>query len=360
MGVSRKLAILLLFAIVMICASATAEENAQILPSDNMLDMQAQIGDKVLTFEDTVANLESQGVSFGEGAKPGKWNQVGIDGLSFYVLVDSFEQPRVHGYRLDPSITPDARIPKGLVIGNSTHGDVLQAYGLPDNDYTNSIEYYFFDGYINLTFWFDGDSEDAPIEKVECVSDICEFFGPEVSPLAGVKEEGLPDPQSLNLGQFILDGKLYQGRYTVQDLLAKGWRVSARDVDKEAQPTKHGVTNLTYVTLFNGKSFAGAFVYNAKSETETCSVMDADVAGLRIYTGFNSDIVLAKGVTLGSTLEEVIAVFGPDYTTDEVKSIQNKPGYTRYSFDRNRDYQCSVTFSISDDRVFEIRMMTGI
>ena len=360
-SIFAKLTALTLALALCLAAAALAEEAPAL--SDSLYDLQVKLGNKVYRCADTVEGLKEQGLSFeAEELKPGYYYTVNTGRAFFSVVVDALDRENaapedlwVCGYRLDAAETPNAEIIHGIVVGEATRASVVEAFGAPTHDYGSSINYQFHRYTIDADFSFDGEGEDAKLTEVSFYSSIPKNYGPEVSELAGVEQEGLPAPADLSFDQFILDGKLYQGKFRLQDLLDQGWRLSAeaQGDQLEAQGDSSYFISVNTYTLFNGKSMINAFVYNDAAGEGTCSPAEAAVVSVGVNVADDTSILLADGITNGSTLDEVTAVYGTNYET-----YDNSDGYTEYTF-RYGDHVVTK-FNIMDDKVVYIEIQTGI
>ena len=353
---------LALISILCLSSAALAEEAPAL--SDRLYDLQVKLGDKVYSCATTIDGLKEQGLRFEKDElQPGYYYNVNNGRASFMVLVDALDRNNaapediyVCGYLLDASAAPNAEIIHGVVVGEATRKTILDAFGWPSNDYGNHMEYSFHRNYIGADFQFEGDADDSKLKEVRMHSRVPLCYGLEVSDQAGVEEEGLPAPTDFAFDQFILDGKLYEGKFRMQDLLDNGWRLSARDADEElkAQGDKSYFISVSDFVLFNGKTMIRAYVYNDASGEGTCKPAEAAVCSVGVNVADETGIILADGITNGSTLDEVTAVYGTNYETEDFPDS----GYTKYKFQMGNSVL--TTFNVMDGVVVYIEIQTGI
>jgi len=332
---------LLLAALLALGCAAFAEPEAAV--SNDITRLEALINGKVYTFATTIDGLREQGINFSqESPAPGYWYTVDTGRVALDVLIDAASRDTataddlyVCGYDLSADKAPQAVIYGGLTVGEMTPASVVAALGEPNYGAgTSSLTYNFRRNYISMYFYFDGEGEDAPLRHVRLTSSIPYAFGLEVSELAGVEDDNLPDPKLFNFNQFILDGKYFDGsKLKVSDLIEKGWRVDARDAKKvlEAQSGNSVLISGDIIYLYNGVGMVQAFVWNIDEDGTgaECTLPEADV----LYVGANvadrTSLIVADGLTFGSTLEEVQRTFGTNSKADVNDT------YTYYEYTMN-------------------------
>ena len=350
----------LTLALMMICGTAAVAESAAEL-SDKVHLLEVKLGAKVYSFAGTVEEIQAQGIHFASDTiKPGYSYKADNGRQSFKVLVDAedrdtatAENTFVCGYELTAENNGSAVIYGGIVVGEATRADLHAAWGEPG--YTNGRDYEnfkFMRDCVSIRVYYVSDAPDAQIKSVEARSDIILEYGMEVSKLAGIEDENLPDPTSFSFYQFILDGKFYDSRnLKVADLTDKGWRLSARDARQMLKPTGGGfLISGAIVYLFNGISTVQAFVYNAASDGDEIPLGECNILYIGANRGDNVSLIVADGLTIGSTFDEVKATFGTNYNEEP----HEDKGYTFYEYTMN---DTRNGFSVgSDNTVIYIRV----
>ena len=355
----NKIAALALVLTLCLTAVAFAEGDAQTI-SENLFDMQARVGNKVYSFADTIDGLKEQGIRFEESEyKPGYWYAVNNGRIPFYVEIDAFDRENataeeiyVCGYRFNAADAPDVELPYGIKLGTATRKSVLETCGTPSSDGGDYLSYRFHRGYIYCYFRFESDAEDAPLKSVEATTSTPYNYGLGVSELAGVDAENLPDPSTFSFDQFIVDGKFYEGKLTVKDLMDNGWRIDRHDQDEELDPQggKSFIIITTPISMFNGRSMIRVYTFNS-AEEGTCTVADADVVSVGVNQADGTSIIVADGITLGSTLDDVIATYGSNYEEEQ------SDDYVKYTFSMG---STKTSFNVIDNVVVYIEVKTGL
>lgn len=326
------LALLLLTCFV--CPASWAESADQ-KPDGSMIKLEVLIGGHLYNCTGTIQDLLDQGLSFvREGREAGRFHEVTNGRKSFHVALDAVDRDNateadtyVCGFSLDAKDDKGAEIAGGLVLGEATRKDAVAVFGERDSSSSYYIRWY--SGNVMMYFVFDGEGEDALLTRVQFTSSIPYDYGCEISPLAGTEEENLPDPKTFSFNQFILDGKFYDGSVTLQQLQDNGWRLSAsqKDIELDAQGTKSFFISGTDAVLFNGKSFMHAFVYNS-AEEGTCPLSEGTILQVSAYNwDGGTDMIVADGIHIGSSFDDVQATFGTNYTEKAYDA------YTEYTYE---------------------------
>ena len=356
-----KLLSLALALLLCLATAAFAEEASDVLPSDKPMDLEVKIGTKIFCFSDTVEGAKEQGIRFeSDDLKPGYYYNANNGRVPFKVLIDAYDRDGenpgpsyVCGYKLDAAEAPKAVLPHGVVLGEATRKSIIEAFGTPKGEYSDYLSYQFQRSYVSAYFYFDGEGEDAPLTRMEMSSSIGLRFGMGVSDLAGVSQDGIPDPTEFSFDQFVLDGKFYEGKVPLKTLLDNGWRLDLADTGEKLEPRREGsiFINLTSLTLFNGIGMMRAYVYN-DSTAEPCDVVDAIVGSMGVNIADETGIVLADGITNGSSFDDVVATYGTNY--DE----RDEDDYKSYTFSMGSSVK--TKFNVIDNTVIYIEIQTGI
>lgn len=347
----------------LLCLAGTAFAEAQDTApqlSDRLFDLQVAIGNKVYNCANTIEGLKAEGLRFEAAVVvPGRWYKVNNGRQSFEVAVDALDRDNwteedvyVCGYRINASDVPNARIFKDVVLGEATHKSFVEAFGPDGRDSDDHLFYTFNRRHVQAYIWFEDNGEDAPLRSVEITSSIPLRFGLGVSEQAGVEQEGLPDPSDFAFDQFVIDGKLYEGKLKVSDLLANGWRIDVSDADKELEP-QGGMSyiNTTDLTLFNGNGMMRAYAYNSGSGSN-CPITAGTVLSVGVNVADGTSMIVADGITFGSTLDDVIATYGSNYSESE------QDDYIRYTFKMGNSVR--TIFNVMDGKVVYIEVQTGL
>ena len=104
-------------------------------------------------------------------------------------------------------------------------------------------------------------------------------------------------------------------------------------------------------SLFNGIGMMRAYVYN-DSTAEPCDVVDAIVGSMGVNIADETGIVLADGITNGSSFDDVVATYGTNY--DE----RDEDDYKSYTFSMGSSVK--TKFNVIDNTVIYIEIQTGI
>ena len=324
---NRILSILLiaLLAVVALACAASAEEAGAI----NLYDTSLNVGGKTYDFPISVADLTAMGVNVPDvsGLSKGQYYyDVPVDDgrKDFSVRVDyvtTTEDPFwATGVNLNSSKHAGQSV-GGLVLGETTMKDVIEACGPDEHGYTydsDYLTYYTFGSNYNWTLYFESADENAKLTRLTMSNDLVTNYGVVDSSKTGVPEENLPDPASLPFDSYILDGKLYQKGATVQDLLDNGWVLPA---DHPADSAVEAGGIWVYgdrMYLYNGAGlvYVGAFNYSG----EECTLTECSVSEIKASALQNSALICADGIQPGVTaLSEAAATLGApsEDSTDE-------------------------------------------
>ena len=324
---NRILSILLiaLLAVVALACAASAEEAGAI----NLYDTSLNVGGKTYDFPISVADLTAMGVNVPDvsGLSKGQYYyDVPVDDgrNAFSVRVDyvtTTEDPFwATGVNLNSSKHAGQSV-GGLVLGETTMKDVIEACGPDEHGRTydsDYLTYYTFGNNYNWTLYFESADENAKLTRLTMSNDLVTNYGVVDSSKTGVPEENLPDPASLPFDSYILDGKLYQKGATVQDLLDNGWVLPA---DHPADSAVEAGGIWVYgdrMYLYNGAGlvYVGAFNYSG----EECTLTECSVSEIKASALQNSALICADGIQPGVTaLSEAAATLGApsEDSTDE-------------------------------------------
>lgn len=112
---------------------------------------------------------------------------------------------------------------------------------------------------------------------------------------------------------FELDGKVYQLPCSYDTLKKDGWTISDASFSEDTQIKPFAEENI-WMTK-NGKNLS---IVACNLTTNPVAVKDCTVGGILWIKRGGADIKLAKGITVNSTLDQIIAAYGePDEKTTE-------------------------------------------
>lgn len=353
----RKITALLLALMLTLCTGALAEvtpSEAAALPSADPLDMQAMIGNKIYDFACTLEEIEEQGINIVEDElKEGYWHAANNGRASFRLLLmgtlGDTEELSVAGVSFVPEGTQVFTMPGGLVVGKHTQADALAAYGTPhvDNDYCDWFQ--FTRGKIEYRVYYNEETD--TIREFQMISRAPLSWGFEFDGQAGVEEKDLPDPSAMDFDEYILDGKLYKGRISLDDLEENGWVLDhGEDLNAELEPQGDMMFVLnTILVCYNGESTLQVFPINRSCDA-ACKLGECDVMYIGVGETDGASIVLADGLTIGSSYDDVLATFGEAAHVED----HSEDGYIYYE----HKAMGSVTygFSVYDGIVKYIRV----
>ena len=325
---NRILSILLiaLLAVGALACAASAEEAGAI----NLYDTSLNVGGKTYSFPVSVAELSAMGVNVPDvsGLSKGQYYyDVPVDDgrNAFSVRVDYVTTTEDPFWATGVNLNSDKHAGQsvgGLVLGETTMKDVIEACGPDEHGRTydsDYLTYYTFGNNYNWTLYFESADENAKLTRLTMSNDLVTNYGVVDSSKTGVPEENLPDPASLPFDSYILDGKLYQKGATVQDLLDNDWVLPA---DHPADTTvEAGGISMVYgdrMYLYNGAGlvYVGAFNYSS----EECTLAECSINEIKASVLLNGALICADGIQPGVTaLSEAAATLGApsDDSTDE-------------------------------------------
>lgn len=110
---------------------------------------------------------------------------------------------------------------------------------------------------------------------------------------------------------FSINGTVLQLPCTIKDLEDLGFIM---DEDKADNILNDGYTSTS--NMFHGKCYINASIYNSTDKAlpyKDCPVDDISVSVYGMRNG-NDEIIFAGGITIGSTLDEVLAAYGEPYS----------------------------------------------
>lgn len=324
---NRILSILLiaLLAVGALACAASAEEAGVI----NLYDTSLNVGGKTYDFPISVADLSAMGVNVPDvsGLSKGQYYyDVPVDDgrNAFSVRVDYVTTTEDPFWATGVNLNSDKHAGLsvgGLVLGETTMKDVIEACGPDEHGYTydsDYLTYYTFGSNYNWTLYFESADENAKLTRLTMSNDLVTNYGVVDSSRTGVPEENLPDPASLPFDSYILDGKFYQKGATVQDLLDNGWVLPA---DHPADSAVEADGIWVYgdrMYLYNGAGlvYVGAFNYSG----EECTLAECSVSEIKAAALQNGALICADGIQPGVTaLSEAAATLGApsEDSTDE-------------------------------------------
>ena len=316
-----------LLAVGALACAATAEEAGVI----NLYDTSLNVGGKTYDFPISVADLTAMGVNVPDvsGLSKGQYYyDVPVDDgrNAFSVRVDYVTTTEDPFWATGVNLNSDKHAGQsvgGLVLGETTMKDVIEACGPDEHGRTydsDYLTYYTFGNNYNWTLYFESADENAKLTRLTMSNDLVTNYGVVDSSRTGVQQEDLPDPASLPFDSYILDGKLYQKGATVQDLLDNGWVLP---VDHPADTAvEAGGISMVYgdrMYLYNGAGlvYVGAFNYSS----EECTLAECSINEIKASVLLNGALICADGIQPGVTaLSEAAATLGAaveDKTDDD-------------------------------------------
>ena len=316
---SRILSLLLvaLLAIGTFARAASAEETSAI----NLYDTSLTVGGKTYTFPISVADLTAMGVSVPDvtDLTEGKYYyDVPVDDgrNPFSVRVDYVTTTEDPFWATGVNLNSDKHAGQsvgGLVLGETTMKDVIEACGPDSNGRTydsDYLTYYTFGRNYNWTLYFESADENAKLTRLTMSNDLVTNYGVVDSSRTGVQQENLPDPASLPFDSYILDGKLYQKGATVQDLLDNGWVLPAdHPADTAVEVGSSSMIYGEHTYMYNGVGliYVSAFNYGG----EECTLAECTINKIKTSALLNGALTCADGIQPGvTTLSEAAATLG--------------------------------------------------
>ena len=139
---------------------------------------------------------------------------------------------------------------------------------------------------------------------------------------------------------IIIDGVRYDPSTTIQKILDDGYALSSSfNLDKEIEGEKLGSRNIAfYWDTYPGGEHR--FTVSATNRTnKTCRLAECTIYEIHVYDF--TDVTLVGDLTIGSTIEEVEAVFGTD--TIESSTRAERAEKLGESFG-NTDYDLAMTY----------------
>ena len=315
-----------LLAVGALACAASAEEAGAI----NLYDTSLNVGGKTYSFPVSVAKLSAMGVNVPDvsGLSKGQYYyDVPVDDgrNAFSVRVDYVTTTEDPFWATGVNLNSDKHAGLsvgGMVLGETTMKDVIEACGPDSNGRTydsDYLTYYTFGRNYNWTLYFESADENAKLTRLTMSNDLVTNYGVVDSSRTGVQQENLPDPASLPFDSYILDGKLYQKGATVQDLLDNGWVLPA---DHPADSAVEAGGIWVYgdrMYLYNGAGlvYVGAFNYSS----EECTLAECAINRIETSVLLNGALICADGIQPGVTaLSEAAATLGAaveDKTDDD-------------------------------------------
>lgn len=197
----------------------------------------------------------------------------------------------------------------------------------------------------------DDTTEGETGETGEIVEDETEATEPEVveKPDESESENQLSD--NLFSFQISIDGTVIQLPCNVADLTALGWKI---DDNKAENPLADGYTTGVNVYHEDG-SYITLSIYNISGETVTFANAMVDDVSIHGRSLGGHEIFICKGLSVGSTKDEVVAVYGNEPSYDYVS---DDGSYSKLEYEGN-NFRNKITFSFKDDIVSDIDICTG-
>ena len=326
--------------------------------SENLYDFQVKIDGVVYQFPTTVEEFEKNGWELLIGSYDDKELAPGSrtydttfrkDGMEFDITIRNLDTSvleikdcLVVGLELDSYYNnlPPVELSKGVTF-DSTLAEILEALGNPSDEY-DGYSYYinYSDKQGEYSFTFESKEDGTKLSALEIQNDRGyedlitidpnkEYSVPEI-----VSNYQKSEAFTEDIYDFVikLEGEFYQLPVPLSVLLEDGWVIVTKDiVEIPAYDYDYGFeirkgNQVLDVTLMN---------YDKSAQIpENCFVVGMDVGG---YNGtFNLE--LAHGVTLDSSVEELIAAFGEPTEITEY-SYSN---YYEFRIDYNIRYQFKV------------------
>ncbi|MGN0803384.1 MAG: hypothetical protein ACI4MF_12385 [Candidatus Faecivicinus sp.] len=312
-----SLLLVVLLAIGTFACAASAEEASAI----NLYDTSLTVGGKTYTFPISVADLTAMGVSVPDvtGLTEGKYYyDVPVDDgrNAFSVRVDYVTTTEDPFWATGVNLNSDKHAGQsvgGLVLGETTMKDVVDAWGPDEYGYTferDYLTYFTFGNHYSWHLYFESASENAKLTRLTMDNDLVTDYGVVDTSKTGVQEENLPDPASLPFDSYILDGKLYQKGATVQDLLDNGWVLPAdHPADTAVEGSGFHLVSGDRMYMYNGVGliYVGAFNYGG----EECTLAECAINRIKASVRQNGPLLCADGIQPGvTTLSEAAATLG--------------------------------------------------
>lgn len=336
----KKCFLFFLISALLLCSFAVAETAESAAPALNLLDLSMTVGNKVYTFPMSVSEMTALGVNFSDVSGLGE-NQyyyalTADNGRNAFDLrveycFESPEDPIVTGCNLKSDKHAGISV-GGIVVGQTTRKEVIDAFGEAKYTSGTRLTYYTFSNNYIWDIDFESESDSAKVTKLAAHTELPKKFGVNFSDQVSVQDANLPDPTTMAFNAFILNGIHYPSGSTLQNLLDNGWKVPVGvDVEENIKGVISFVLSGENFYMYNGESLIYVGVYNRN--TEETKLADCGIYSIQVSSHWNSSMTIADGYQPGSTLQEIEATFGP-LTLDEDSDIANT--YTATVLDNTR------------------------
>ncbi len=351
----------LILCVILLCSAAFAE----FVPTEKIHDLEIMVGASTYAFPMSIAQAKAAGIVFDDEAAiytdekiEGRYlrsfpasNGVSAFKLTVMCLPEgaggNYNENTLYaaGMIIENDVTEAVELAGGLKLGESSLQDCIAVLGEPYMVLENKSRATFRLNH-DLTF-FSLDFKDGVLSEVNAYTTMGKY-GLEFSPAAPDAE--LPDYASMTPDQFILNGKLYSGKLTYADLAKDGWVMDYTNAADTLDPSGNSymIWGLSPM-LYNGESMLQAFLYNP-AETGTCTMAEGTVKYLAVYDGDGTELILANGLTIGSTYEEMTAALGTE------ASVTEKEGYTSYEY-KDDETGAGCLFHVADGKITYVRMI---
>ncbi|MDO4619827.1 MAG: hypothetical protein Q4B09_04300, partial [Lachnospiraceae bacterium] len=300
----------------------------------DIYDLSLIVNEKTYEFPMTVAEAGKQGLNISDIKSSGKYNT--DDGRkAFGVYAEEIDgELWLTGYTAYMDKTPEA-VAGGISWSELTHGDVVSMLSdvlwinLKQGDGNSIVIAYDFREHLKWEFWFESEADDAALEHLSMTDLIPSEYGTVFGERAGVTDDNLPEVTSMRYDEFILDGKLYTQESNVDELLNNGFVLKSVDPDYSMAASSGGSKFYAGTVwgetdeIYNGIGFAQIGAYNYS--TEKAPFRECKLNSISVSSYDNMELIVADGITFGSSAEEVKAAFGtPTENNETAKGTEVK------------------------------------
>ena len=124
---------------------------------------------------------------------------------------------------------------------------------------------------------------------------------------------------------FVINGQKYTTENLVKDIEAAGFTQDANAAQTEIQKGSYSLSGGFFKDSTTGNTIFSVIPVNNIEEAVKCS--DANIGGFYLeeyyYKDYNGKIEINEGITIGSTLDELIEVFGEPTEKDLRENYKN-------------------------------------
>lgn len=336
--------------------------------SDDIYSFQAEIDGTVYQFPMSYSDFTSYGWESAEddsealdaGYSISTW-VLKKGGLECYAQITNFDinscaikDAYITGISIDTYMTKDSGakviLPKGIEMDKSTREDAEAAYGTPSDDNTTDSGTVFLryekDSYQGVKLVFDGETKQLYSIDIENISEPENFEASEISQDTPeiVSKYQAPASISDDFGDytFSLDDAVYQLPAPVSTFISNGWEI----VDDAGTTVAGRDTGRLTLMKNNQQMRVGIQNYSEGATTiENCFLISAE--------SDSTPMVIPKGITIGSTQEEVDAALkDTTFETDDSDSFL----YYEINPDDNKTQGYEVLISKEEQKVTKIKV----